>query len=75
MTNKYDAREQAYANIRLEGFNITDNFKAVYEAFTENMISQLEAFEKLGINIEQIPTDKREELSRTFMNSIHKKTL
>lgn len=75
MTNKYDAREQAYANIRLEGFNITDNFKTVYEAFTENMISQLEAFEKLGLNIEKIPTNKREELSRTFMNGIHKETL
>lgn len=69
------AREQAYANVKLEGFKVTDEFKAIYEDFADNKISQLEAFKRLGINIEQIPTDKREELSRTFMSDIHKETL
>lgn len=69
--DRQTARELAYANVRLEGFKITDEFKAIYEDFADNKISLLEAFKRLDINIEQIPTDKREELSRTFMNGIH----
>ena len=75
--SKEEARKQAYANVKLEGFNVTDELKSAYEDFAENKISQLEAFKRLGIDIEQIPTKKREELTQVFMSDIHihKRTL
>lgn len=65
------AREQALANIKLEGFNITPEFETIYNDFADNKISQLEAFRRLGINVDQIPAEKREELEQMFMSDIH----
>ncbi|WP_261844250.1 hypothetical protein [Aliamphritea ceti] len=65
-----DARVFAYANIELEGVKLTPEFKVIYEAFADNKISQLEAFRRLGINIEQIPSEKRDELAKMFMNDL-----
>lgn len=52
MTKKSDVRAFAYANVELEGMQLTDEFKAIFDDFAENQISQLEAFKRLGIDIE-----------------------
>lgn len=70
-----EARASAYANFELEGIKLAPEFKAFFDAFADNKISQLEAFQHLGIDIEQIPADKQKELSKTFMNGIHKEVL
>lgn len=72
---KKHARELAYANIRLEGYKFTEELKAVYDRFANNEISQLDAYNLLGIDIDKIPPETREKLGNTFMNDLHKRIL
>lgn len=70
---KNHARELAYANVRLEGYILTEEFKDVYEQFADNKISLLEAYELLNIDIAQIPPETRARLALSYKKNWEKK--
>lgn len=70
--SRKDARRLAYANVRLEGFRISDEFKEVYDDFANNKISQLDALERLGINVEGAPKHIKIESSKIYMSDVNK---
>jgi hypothetical protein len=70
--NRKLSRDLAYANIKLEGYRVSEEFKDIYEDFANNRISQLEALNRFGIDLGKVPVQKLAESSKTYMSDTYR---
>lgn len=61
---KEQAKRLAFANVALEGYVITPEFKKVMNRYWDNEISMLDAFQIMGIDTSVIPEHEREKLRK-----------